>query len=152
MDTRRYGPLRGPSSSSCGGLRPLAEVFLLFGEKKYFLCVFLAHFEVEVEVFDLDDVFPDKKPPSAASLPASHQLIGIFHAGFVWHHCCDSRLPTRVKNTLGDWLDMAISWIIIWCIRRNFVLLMAVRGSSHMMSAKNGEVKTPPRPLVSQRS
>ena len=26
-DTRRYLPLRGPTSSSCGGLRPLAEAF-----------------------------------------------------------------------------------------------------------------------------
>ena len=25
--TRRYGPLRGPTSSSCGGLRPSAEAF-----------------------------------------------------------------------------------------------------------------------------
>ena len=25
MKTRRYGPLRGPNSSSCGELRPLAE-------------------------------------------------------------------------------------------------------------------------------
>ena len=28
--TRRYGPLRGPSSSSCGGLRPSADAVFLF--------------------------------------------------------------------------------------------------------------------------
>ena len=30
--TRRYGPLRGPTSSSCGGLRP--RLFFPFGQKK----------------------------------------------------------------------------------------------------------------------
>ena len=32
--TRRYGPLLGPTSSSCGGLWPLAEVFLALWAKK----------------------------------------------------------------------------------------------------------------------
>ena len=36
--TRRYGPLRGPTSSSCGGLRP--RLFLPFGQKKSFSCCF----------------------------------------------------------------------------------------------------------------
>ena len=38
--TKRYGPLRGPSSSSCGGLRPLAEAF--FARRAYYTV--LAHF------------------------------------------------------------------------------------------------------------
>ena len=36
--TRRYGSLRGPTSSSCGGLWP--RHFLPFGQKKSFLCSF----------------------------------------------------------------------------------------------------------------
>ena len=36
--TRRYGPLCGPTSSSCGGLRPLAEAF--FGQKKELIMLF----------------------------------------------------------------------------------------------------------------
>ena len=36
--TRRYGPLRGPTSSSCRGLRP--RLFLHFGQKKSLLCCF----------------------------------------------------------------------------------------------------------------
>ena len=32
--TRRYGPLRGPTSSSCGGLRPSAEAFFALQAKK----------------------------------------------------------------------------------------------------------------------
>ena len=39
-DTRRYGPLRGPTSSSCGGLRPRPRLFLRFGQKKKLLCCF----------------------------------------------------------------------------------------------------------------
>ena len=31
--TRRYGPLRGPTSSSCGGLRPSTEGFFLLQKK-----------------------------------------------------------------------------------------------------------------------
>jgi hypothetical protein len=31
--TRRYGPLRGPTSSSCGGLQPLAEAFFALRQK-----------------------------------------------------------------------------------------------------------------------
>ena len=34
MHTRRYGPLRGPTSSSCGGLRPSAEAFFALRAKK----------------------------------------------------------------------------------------------------------------------
>jgi hypothetical protein len=34
-NTRRYGSLCGPYSSSCKGIRPLAE-----GKNKYFLCCF----------------------------------------------------------------------------------------------------------------
>ena len=36
--TRRYGPLRGPTSRSCGGLRPSAKAFFL--PKKSLLCCF----------------------------------------------------------------------------------------------------------------
>ena len=32
--TRRYGPLRGPTSSSCRGLRPSAEAFFALQAKK----------------------------------------------------------------------------------------------------------------------
>ena len=43
-----YGPLRGPTSSFCGGLWPLAEGFFLpFGEKKNLIRMFwpiLGHF------------------------------------------------------------------------------------------------------------
>ena len=39
--TRRYGPLRGPTSSSCGGLWP--SVFLPFDKKRGYYAV-LAHF------------------------------------------------------------------------------------------------------------
>ena len=49
--TRRYGPLRGPTSSSCGGLWPLAEAFFCpSGQKKSLLCCFgpfLAFFGVQ---------------------------------------------------------------------------------------------------------
>ena len=38
MITRRYGPLRGPTSSSCGGLRPLAQAF--FRAKKELIMLF----------------------------------------------------------------------------------------------------------------
>ena len=42
--TRRYGPLRGPTSSSCGGLQPLAEGFFCpLGKKRAYYAV-LAHF------------------------------------------------------------------------------------------------------------
>ena len=41
--TRRYGPLRGPTSSSCGGLRPLAEAFFaLSGKKRAFYAVLVS--------------------------------------------------------------------------------------------------------------
>ena len=36
--TRRYGPLHGPTSSSCGGLRP--RLFLPVGPKKTLFCCF----------------------------------------------------------------------------------------------------------------
>ena len=36
--TKRYGPLRGPTSSSCGGLRPSAEAcFALRAKKELFM-------------------------------------------------------------------------------------------------------------------
>ena len=38
--TRRYGPLRRPTSSSCIGLRPRLRLFLPFGQKKRLLCFF----------------------------------------------------------------------------------------------------------------
>ena len=38
--TRGYGPLRGPTSSSYGGHRPLAKAFSPFGQKKSLLCCF----------------------------------------------------------------------------------------------------------------
>ena len=45
ITTRRYGPLRGPTSSSCGGLRPSAEAFFaLLAKKKNYYAV-LAHFQ-----------------------------------------------------------------------------------------------------------
>ena len=33
INTRRYGPLRGPTSSSCGGLRPSSEAFFALRAK-----------------------------------------------------------------------------------------------------------------------
>ena len=43
--TRRCGPLRGPSSSSCGGLRPLAEAFFCpWGKKRSFYVCFCTNF------------------------------------------------------------------------------------------------------------
>ena len=42
--TRRYGPLRGPTFSSCGGLRPLAKVFFCPLGKKIDYYADLAHF------------------------------------------------------------------------------------------------------------
>ena len=44
IDTRRYGPLRGPTSSSCGGLRPSAEAFFALRAKKKLTFAVLAHF------------------------------------------------------------------------------------------------------------
>ena len=38
--TRRYGPLRRPTSSSCGGLRPSAGAFLALWAKKELLMLF----------------------------------------------------------------------------------------------------------------
>ena len=40
--TRRYGPLRGPSSSSCGVLWPLAKAF--FGQEKFYFFAVFVHF------------------------------------------------------------------------------------------------------------
>ena len=37
---RRYGPLRGPTSSSCGGLRPSAEAFFAHRAKKELIMLF----------------------------------------------------------------------------------------------------------------
>ena len=34
LSTRRYSPLRGPTSNSCGGLRPSAEAFFALRAKK----------------------------------------------------------------------------------------------------------------------
>ena len=42
--TRRYGPLCGPTSSSCGGLRPSAKAFVALWAKKESLSDVLAHF------------------------------------------------------------------------------------------------------------
>ena len=43
--TRRCGPLRGPSSSSCGGLRPSAEAFFCpLGKKRSFYVCFGPNF------------------------------------------------------------------------------------------------------------
>ena len=43
--TRKYGPLRGPTSSSCGGLRPSAEAFFaLWAKNKKAFHAVLAHF------------------------------------------------------------------------------------------------------------
>ena len=72
----------------------------------------MAHFEVEVEVFDLDDVFPDKKPPSAASLPASHQLIGIFHPGFVLLISSMQALSRIIVVTAGLEVEGRTHWQI----------------------------------------
>ena len=45
MTTKRCGPLRGPSSSSCGGLQPLAEAFFCPpGKKRSFYICFGQHF------------------------------------------------------------------------------------------------------------
>ena len=38
--TRRYGPLRGLTSSSCGGLRPSAEAFFALRAKKELFMLF----------------------------------------------------------------------------------------------------------------
>ena len=38
--TRRYGPLRGPTSSSCGGLQPSAEAFFALRAKKKLIMLF----------------------------------------------------------------------------------------------------------------
>ena len=44
-DTRRCGPLRGPSSRSCGELRPSAEAaFLPFGKTKESFLYYFVHF------------------------------------------------------------------------------------------------------------
>ena len=40
IDTKRYGPLRGPTSSSCGGLRPSAEAFFALRAKKELIMLF----------------------------------------------------------------------------------------------------------------
>ena len=40
QETRRYGPLRGPTSSSCGGLRPSAEAFFALRAKKVLILLF----------------------------------------------------------------------------------------------------------------
>ena len=40
ITTRRYGPLRGPTSSSCGGLRPSAEAFFALRAKKGLILLF----------------------------------------------------------------------------------------------------------------
>ena len=45
--TRRYGPLFGPTSSSCGWLQPLAEAFFALWAKKELIMLFwpiLGHF------------------------------------------------------------------------------------------------------------
>ena len=42
-NTRRYSPLRGPTSSSCGGLRPSAEAFFALRAKKEL--IMLSNFE-----------------------------------------------------------------------------------------------------------
>ena len=42
--TRRYGPLSGATSSSCGGLRPLTEAFFALHAKKRAYYAVLAHF------------------------------------------------------------------------------------------------------------
>ena len=42
--TRRYGPLRGPTSSSCGGLRPSAEAFFALWAKKEIIMLFWPSF------------------------------------------------------------------------------------------------------------
>ena len=42
-DTRRWSPLRGPTSGSCGGLRPSAEAFFALRTKKAYYAV-LVHF------------------------------------------------------------------------------------------------------------
>ena len=42
-ETRRCGPLRGPSSSSCGGLWPSAEAFFCPSRKKKSFMSVLAH-------------------------------------------------------------------------------------------------------------
>ena len=39
-DTRRYGPLCGPTSSSCGGLQPSAEAFFALRAKKELIMLF----------------------------------------------------------------------------------------------------------------
>ena len=42
--TKRYGPLRGPTSSSCGGIRPSADGFFCPSGKKRAYYAVLAHF------------------------------------------------------------------------------------------------------------
>ena len=42
--TRRYGPLRGPTSSSCGGLRPSDDVFFALRAKKELIMLFWPFF------------------------------------------------------------------------------------------------------------
>ena len=38
--TRRYGPLSGPTSSSCRGLQPLAEAYFAFGAQNELIMLF----------------------------------------------------------------------------------------------------------------
>ena len=40
MITRRYGPLSGPNSSSCGGFRPLAKAFFALRAKRELIMLF----------------------------------------------------------------------------------------------------------------
>ena len=40
IKTRRYGPLRGPTSSSCGGLQPSAEALFALWAKKELIILF----------------------------------------------------------------------------------------------------------------
>ena len=42
--TRRYGPLRGPTSSSCGELWPSAEAFLALRARKELFMLFCTFF------------------------------------------------------------------------------------------------------------
>ena len=63
MTTRRYGPLRGPTSSSCEGLHPLAEVIFALRAKNKIIMLFVNFQAILVSSSNLSNFKKNTKSP-----------------------------------------------------------------------------------------
>ena len=104
MITRRYGPLREPTSSSCGGLRPLAEVFFALRAKEELIMLFWAIFGifwcpvVTLVTFSINLSNFERIPPPKKNVKI--QKISVFPAEIHQKYACTVTEITQSPHKL----------------------------------------------------